>query len=93
MVVEYILSRAQSWPLNLASVAGKYGGTQKEKDLVADYLKDGNTFYEIPWDIVREYGIADVMATEEVALKQLEVLGTTFEEIYGELNTYDKAIA
>lgn len=93
MVVEYILSRAQSWPLNLASVAGKYGGTQKEKDLVADYLKDGNTFYEIPWDIVREYGIADVMATEEVALKQLEVLGTTFEEIYGELNTYDKVIA
>lgn len=93
MVVEYILSRAQSWPLNLASVAGKYGGTQKEKDLVADYLKDGNTFYEIPWDIVREYGIADVMATEEVALKQLEVLGTTFEEIYGELNTHDKAIA
>ena len=93
MVVEYILSRAQSWPLNLASVAGKYGGTQKEKDLVADYLKDGNTFYEIPWDIVREYGIADVMATEEVALKQLEVLGTTFEEIYGEFDTYDKAIA
>jgi len=93
MVVEYILSRAQSWPLNLASIAGKYGGTQKEKDLVADYLKNGNTFYEIPWDIVREYGIADVMATEEVALKQLEVLGTTFEEIYGELDTYDKAIA
>ena len=93
MVVEYILSRAQSWPINLASVAGKYGGTQKEKDLVADYIKAGNTFYEIPWDIVREYGIADVMATEEVALKQLEVLGTTFEEIYSESYTHDKAIA
>ena len=93
MVVEYILSRAQSWPLNLASVAGKYGGTQKEKDLVADYLQNGNTFYEIPWEIVRDYGIADVMATEEIALKQLEVLGTTFEEIYSELDTHDKAIA
>lgn len=93
MVVEYILSRAQSWPINLASVAGKYGGTQKEKDLVADYIKAGDTFYEIPWDIVREYGIADVMATEEVALKQLEVLGTTFEEIYSESYTHDKAIA
>jgi len=93
MVVEYILSRAQSWPINLASVAGKYGGTQKEKDLVADYIKAGNPFYEIPWDIVREYGIADVMATEEVALKQLEVLGTTFEEIYSESYTHDKAIA
>ena len=65
MVAEYILAKAQSWPLNLAALAGKYGGTQKEKDLVADYLKDGYTFYDIPWEIVREYGIADVMATEE----------------------------
>ena len=46
--------------------------TQKEKDLVADYLKDGYTFYDIPWDIVREYGSADVMATEEIAIEQLE---------------------
>ena len=76
MVAEYIYSpRAQSWPLNLAALAGKYGGTQKEKDLVADYLKDGYTFYEIPWDIVREYGIADVMATEEVAIEQLKLFG------------------
>ena len=48
MVAEYILAKSQSWPLNLAALAGKYGGTQKEKDLVADYLKDGYTFYDIP---------------------------------------------
>lgn len=93
MVAEYILAKAQSWPLNLAALAGKYGGTQKEKDLVADYLKDGYTFYDIPWEIVREYGIADVMATEEVAIEQLKLFDTTFEEIISEFSTDTEAVA
>jgi len=93
MVAEYILAKAQSWPLNLAALAGKYGGTQKEKDLVADYLKDGYTFYEIPWEIVRSYGIADVMATEEVAIEQLKLFDTTFEEIISELSPDTEAVA
>ena len=93
MVAEYILAKAQSWPLSLAALAGKYGGTQKEKDLVADYLKDGYTFYEIPWEIVRSYGIADVMATEEVAIEQLKLFDTTFEEIISELSPDTEAVA
>ena len=87
MVAEYILARSQSRPLGLASLAEKYNVTKKEKDLVVPYLEKGYTFYDIPWDIVREYGIADVMATEEIALAQLEKLGTTFEEIYSEPRT------
>lgn len=87
MVAEYILARSQSRPLGLASLAEKYNVTKKEKDLVVPYLEKGHTFYDIPWDIVREYGIADVMATEEIALAQLEKLGTTFEEIYSEPRT------
>jgi DNA polymerase I-like protein with 3'-5' exonuclease and polymerase domains len=82
MVAEYILSKAQRWPLGLAALAEKYDVTRKEKDLVAPYLKDGKTFYDIPWEIVEEYGIADVLATEEIALKQLEAFGTTFEELF-----------
>ena len=35
-----------------------------------------------PAEIVEEYGIADVVATEEVAVKQLEAFGLTFEELY-----------
>jgi hypothetical protein len=50
--------------------------------LVTPYLKEGKTFYDIPAEIVKEYGIADVVATEEVALKQLEAFGLTFEELY-----------
>ena len=79
MVAEYILARARRWPLGLASLAKKYNVTQKETDLVAPYLKEGKTFYDIPWEIIQEYGIADVKATEEIALKQLDVYGVTFE--------------
>ena len=93
MVAEYILARARRWPLGLASLAEKYGGVQKEKDLVAEYIKDGYTFYDIPWEIVKEYGIADVKATEEVALEQLKVYDTTFEEIFGEPSANSKAVA
>ena len=82
MVAEYVLSKAQRWPLGLASLAEKYDVTRKEKDLVEPYLKSGKTFYDIPWEIVEEYGKADVLATEEIAVKQLEAFGTTFEELY-----------
>ena len=84
MVAEYILARSQRWPLSLAALAEKYSDVQKEKDLVASYLKEGKTFYDIPWDIIETYGKADVISTEQVALAQLEAFGTTFEELFNE---------
>ena len=92
MVAEYILARARRWPLGLASLAKKYNVTQKETDLVAPYLKEGKTFYDIPWEIIQEYGIADVKATEEIALKQLDVYGVTFEELYNEPSADTKVV-
>ena len=82
MVAEYILARSQRWPLGLAALAEKYSDVPKEKDLVAPYFKEGKTFYEIPWEIIKEYGTADVLSTEQVALAQLNAFGTTFEELY-----------
>ena len=95
MVAEYILSKARRWPLGLAALAGKYGVTQKETDLVSPYLESGKTFYDIPWEIVREYGIADVKATEEIALKQLDAYGVSFEELFDGkgTRTHTKVIA
>ena len=84
MVAEYILARARRWPLGLAALAEKYDVTRKEKDLVEPYLKSGKTFYDIPWEIIEEYGRADVLATEEIALKQLDAFGVTFEEMFDE---------
>ena len=83
MVAEYLLARARKWPLSLEALAQRYEVTQKKKDLTADYLKSGKTFAQIPWEIVEEYGIADVQATWEVADKQVkEKYGTTWEELY-----------
>ena len=93
MVAEYILAKAQRWPLGLAALAEKYGVTKKEKDLVTPYLESGKTFHDIPWEIVREYGIADVKATEEIAVEQLKAFGTTFEEIISEPSTDSQAVA
>ena len=95
MVAEYILAKARRWPLGLEALANKYGGVQKEKDLIKPFFDDGKTFYDIPWDIIEEYGTADVLATEHVALKQLEAFGTTFEEIHNgtTTDTNIKAIA
>jgi DNA polymerase I-like protein with 3'-5' exonuclease and polymerase domains len=87
MVAEYVLASARRWPLGLKAVAEKYG-TEKKKDLVDDYIKSGVTFYDIPWGIIEEYGIADVEATERVAIEQLKAFGTTFEELYNEPTTF-----
>ena len=84
MVAEYILSRARRWPLGLAALAEKYDVTKKEKDMVAPYLEKGFTFYDIPWEVIEEYGRADVLATHEIALKQLDAFGTTYGDIYAD---------
>ena len=83
MVAEYVLASARRWGLSLEVVAEKYG-VEKKKDLVAEYLKNGKTFYDIPYNIIEEYGRADVEATEHVALEQLKIFNTTFEELFGD---------
>ncbi len=93
MVAEYILAKARRWPLSLAAVAEKYGGVQKEKDLISPYFKEGKTFFDIPWDTIVEYGIADVIATEEVALEQLKAFGSSFEELFNDPNTNTEVVA
>ena len=82
MVAEYLRAKTRKWSLSLESLAKRYNVKQKEVDLIAPYLKDKKTFYDIPADIVEEYGKADVIATEQVAVKQLEAFGLTFEELY-----------
>lgn len=84
MVAEYLLARSRKWPLSLDALAKRYEVTEKKKDLTEDYLKSGKTFAQIPWEIVLEYGIADVEATWEVAQKQVtEKYKTTWSELYG----------
>ena len=57
------------------------------------YFKEGKTFFDIPWDTIVEYGIADVIATEEVALEQLKAFGSSFEELFNDPNTNTEVVA
>ena len=84
MVAEYSMAKSRGWPLNLQALSKKYSTVEKKKDLTKDYLSSGKTFYDIPWEIVKEYGEADVESTEQVALGQLAEFGTTFEELFDE---------
>ncbi len=69
----------------------KNGGVRRIPLFVGE--KDGKTFYDIPYAMVKEYGIADVLATEEVAVKQLEAFGTTFGELFNDIDTNTQAVA
>ena len=82
MVGEYILAGSRRWPLSLAAIAEKYEVGSKKKDLVQPYLDDGYTFDKIPYEIVKEYGIEDVVVTELIAIKQIECFNTTLERLY-----------
>lgn len=88
MVAEYILAGSRRWPLNLEALSEKYGVEQKKVNLVKPYLDDGIMFDKIPYDIVEEYGKADVLGTEQIAIKQAEAFGTTLERIYNESRTH-----
>lgn len=56
---------------NLSEVSKRYGGTPKI-DVVAQALKEGKLFSQIPKDIAIKYGIKDVLDTEMVYLKQIQ---------------------
>lgn len=71
-LAEYILLRGLKAPLSLKEVANRLGVSQKKSDLVKGYLDREVSFEDIPWEIVEEYGIADVVATSEIFEKQWE---------------------
>ena len=85
MVAEYILAKARRWSLSLDSLAKRYGVTQKEKDLVAPYLKDGKTFYDIlpNVDTSSKFVFATLFARRGMKYPdQLVYAETTFDDSY-----------
>ena len=78
MLAQYILNRSQKSPLSLLYLAEKYDVARKAVDLLVEY--EGKGMEEIPWEIVEEYNLADLQATLEVAEKQLDQLGSSWDE-------------
>jgi DNA polymerase I-like protein with 3'-5' exonuclease and polymerase domains len=77
MIAEYVLSCGLKDSVSLKNSCIRRGVQQKKSDLVDDYLAKGVGFEAMPWPIVEEYGIGDLVSTAELFWKQLELLGVT----------------
>tara|TARA_R110002126_G_scaffold80254_2_gene198889 strand:+ start:5425 stop:7455 length:2031 start_codon:yes stop_codon:yes gene_type:complete len=74
MIAEFVMNRGIHSGLKLSLLAEKHRLTKKKVDLTEQYLKDGVGFHEMPWEVVEEYGIGDVLTTTELYLNQQERL-------------------
>ena len=70
MIAEYVIHGGDKVALSLAESVKRYGLDEKRTDLTEQYMKDGVSFDSIPWDIVEEYGRADVEVTKQLYLAQ-----------------------
>ena len=62
-IAEYVLQRGIKKSFKLASLAEEHDLPRKKTDLIQPYLDAEISFYDIPWDIVEEYGRGDVITT------------------------------
>lgn len=74
MVVEYILARGTSVALDLDSCCKRRGAIGKLGDLVSEFWDAGLNFYQMPIEIVEEYGRGDIDSLESLFSKQLDLL-------------------
>ena len=74
MIAEYVIHGGDKVALSLAESVKRYGLDEKRTDLTEQYMKDGVSFDYIPWDIVEEYGRADVEVTKQLYLAQQEAV-------------------
>ena len=65
-LAEYILNRGVTKPLSLKEIAKIHLLSAKKTDLVHEYLHKGISFENIPWEIVEQYGIGDIITTAEL---------------------------
>ena len=80
MVIDYLLSGGIKCDLTLEGCCRRRNVELPKKDLVSEYIDKGIGFDKISWDILKEYGIADIKATKCLADYQLDILKTTYKE-------------
>ena len=74
MLGEYLSHRGIKKSISLAECAKRRSLPEKRTDLTDQYIKDKVSYEDMPPDIVREYCIADVQTTTELAQAQLDEL-------------------
>lgn len=63
---EYVLAKGLKLGVSLKESCIRNELSLKKSDLIEEFLRKGIGFEEIPWEIVQEYGIADVASLREL---------------------------
>ena len=74
MIAEYIINGGEKVPLSLEKCCERYALSQKKTGLIHEFMKKNVSFEDIPWNVVEEYGRADVQITKELYESQLSNL-------------------
>jgi len=77
MVAEYIMLRGQKAPLSLDACAKRHELATQKGDTLKNYLKQGWSVRDIPWDELTMYLEADLYATQQLMQVQRMRLYTT----------------
>lgn len=77
MAGEYLLARGVKISLNLEESCIRRNCALKRKDLIDDYWKQGIGFYNIPKEVVEEYGRADVNSCGDLYLSQCDLYSSS----------------
>ena len=75
MLGEYVMLRGQSMPLDLGSVAQRYGCDVQKQDTLKEYFKQGYSTRDIPLNELQDYLLHDLGATEGI-FKALSIRST-----------------
>ncbi len=83
MIAEYVFAKGQKTPLSLDECCKRYELPQKS-DVLGDYRDRGINTHEVPLDLLIEYGKNDILITEQLYLKQQELIATNTDCKYME---------
>lgn len=80
MVTEYVLSRGMKRGLSLEDSCKRRDIKMPEKFIMKKYTDEGKNVNQFPLDELSAYCKGDVIASYELAKKQIEILGGTFSD-------------
>ena len=77
MIGEYILARGERMSMSLSACCERRDLANKKSDITKEYWDKGIGYEAMPWEIVEEYGRADIRATKDLYLAQIKDLENT----------------
>ena len=77
MIGEYVLARGERMSMSLSACCERRDLANKKSDITKGYWDKGIGYEAMPWDVVEEYGRADIRATRDLYIAQMKDLENT----------------